>query len=109
MTREHRFPNSSHVNLQEMTEIVEELKEHACRCTVPFRTANGTNSNVCLHASQKSGARRVFSMGSCGIILRPASWPTGSKPTSSSPRGTTLLTTRQDGCHYVRDKNRRGG
>ena len=37
MTREHRFPNSARVNLQEMTEIVEELKEHACRCTVPFR------------------------------------------------------------------------
>ena len=53
VTRNRNFPETQHVNLQEVAEIVDEVDEASRRTILPQRNINGTDSMVSLCAVAK--------------------------------------------------------
>ena len=65
--RSHEFPETAHINLQEMREIVWELRDRVNRTLQPARVVNGVDSMVCLGAWAK-GRSSSFMLN--GILRR---------------------------------------
>ena len=59
VTRNRNFPETQHVNLQELAEIVDEVDEASKRTVLPQRNINGTDSmmSLCAVAKGRSSSR----------------------------------------------------
>ena len=53
LSRQHAFPETQHVNLQELGEVVLETHESAAISLEPLRQINGSDSAVSIHAAAK--------------------------------------------------------